>query len=644
MTFSLPMVSHRTTLLSSVASVPVRIQPQPAGRWHWLDEKSLVFEPAGGRLPYATFFRGSVSADASAINGCKIAHGVDWNFATDRPEISGQNCYASGQAFSLYFNQPVSPRSILAHSHLRVGAKTYACRPATSAECTEFLGGASPGFYTFVPMEPLPEKQRGSVDVDAGIESPEGPLRTTNTRHLDFFTENPGLHLWQPFDTAQAVPVISDFPPDRPLVFLFERDSSWKKTGPDGPIKVDQLDTEMIHVTPEIAHMSLNWAPNKIIISGDTQPDTTYTVVFSKNIPGYDCTLGSDQVVIVKTSSSTKKTSQPVGSIDEPRYINALFSADDDSSSKDYSNFFVRDVRRQKGTQPRMVCTVRKHELLPGEETTACGALVDKGSPRELVPLVWCWYAAPVRFMPGGWPGFSFGAANPPDQDRDGRRFSGFFGTLKASSGDDGQSWIRFSAQQKNCHSCLKLKVQCDYRTKRNEDFASDDYVLLQPSALTVGLKPHPGVGSGNEIDGIDFVVTNLKGEPVKGSRVQFMVREKTHSTFDTSETKVLQSHTEVSENGPRFAALDPFDYQSREIVAQVKDTQGRLSETIISSPTAEPADLVGPVSTGIERSSAGPILSFECSKPSFTYEHDQFDATVKVRNESSSIETLKSN
>src|SRR4029434_146164 len=67
-TFSQPMVavtSHQDTIASGV---PVKLTPQPSGRWRWVGAKTLLFE-TDGHFPMATEYTAEVPAGTKSATG-----------------------------------------------------------------------------------------------------------------------------------------------------------------------------------------------------------------------------------------------------------------------------------------------------------------------------------------------------------------------------------------------------------------------------------------------------------------------------------------------------------------------------------------------------------------------------------------------
>ena len=60
-TFSQPMVAVTSNEDLSASQVPVKLSPQPQGKWRWLGTKTLLFEPAV-RFPMATNYSVEIPA------------------------------------------------------------------------------------------------------------------------------------------------------------------------------------------------------------------------------------------------------------------------------------------------------------------------------------------------------------------------------------------------------------------------------------------------------------------------------------------------------------------------------------------------------------------------------------------------------
>src|ERR1044072_4361788 len=90
-TFSQPMI-ELSSQEEAAANVPVKLNPQPPGKWRWLGTKTLMFRP-DGRFPMATTYAVSVPAGTRAANGKTLATGKSWSFTT--PSLSVKSSYPS---------------------------------------------------------------------------------------------------------------------------------------------------------------------------------------------------------------------------------------------------------------------------------------------------------------------------------------------------------------------------------------------------------------------------------------------------------------------------------------------------------------------------------------------------------------------
>ena len=67
-TFSQPMVAVTSNADVESQDIPVKLTPQPAGKWRWIGTKTLLFVP-DGRFPMATNYTASVVAGTKSANG-----------------------------------------------------------------------------------------------------------------------------------------------------------------------------------------------------------------------------------------------------------------------------------------------------------------------------------------------------------------------------------------------------------------------------------------------------------------------------------------------------------------------------------------------------------------------------------------------
>ena len=96
-TFSQPMVPVGSHDDLAARGVPVRLTPEPPGKWRWVGTRTLLFEPAG-RFPMATTYRVEVPAGVQPASGAPSraagAVGVHDPRADPDREASGRHARA----------------------------------------------------------------------------------------------------------------------------------------------------------------------------------------------------------------------------------------------------------------------------------------------------------------------------------------------------------------------------------------------------------------------------------------------------------------------------------------------------------------------------------------------------------------------
>jgi hypothetical protein len=188
--FSQPMVPLSSVTEVNAGPVPVRLTPQPPGRWRWIDVRTLRFEPEG-RLPMATEFTVEVPPGTRSATGGTLAEGVRWTFATPAPRALGS--WPNGSMTGLEpvivvaFDQRVDPAAVLRSVTLRAGDVVRPVRLATAAEiaadeeASVRVKGLEEGrWIAFRPVRPLLTAQTVEAALEPGTPSAEGPRRTVD--------------------------------------------------------------------------------------------------------------------------------------------------------------------------------------------------------------------------------------------------------------------------------------------------------------------------------------------------------------------------------------------------------------------------------------------------------------------------------
>jgi uncharacterized protein YfaS (alpha-2-macroglobulin family) len=205
-TFSQPMTavtSHQDTVASGV---PIKLTPQPPGRWRWVGTKTLLFE-TDGHFPMATEYTAEVPAGTrSATNGALATPAV-WKFATPPPVI--KSSYPNDETtvrdplMFVEFDQRISPAPVLETIRVRSGNRQFRARIATADEVaadatvSKLAARASKDRWLAFrvvdtssanPREPLPGGSAVNVTIGPGTPSNEGPRKTVAPQSFAFRT------------------------------------------------------------------------------------------------------------------------------------------------------------------------------------------------------------------------------------------------------------------------------------------------------------------------------------------------------------------------------------------------------------------------------------------------------------------------
>jgi uncharacterized protein YfaS (alpha-2-macroglobulin family) len=208
-TFSQPMVaitSHEDTL---AAGVPVKLTPQPPGRWRWVGTKTLLFE-TDGHFPMATGYTAEIPAGTKSATGAILAASKVWKFTT--PPAVVKSSYPNGgptvrdPLMFVEFDQRVTPASILETIRVRSGSQEWKTRLATNDEVADdeivskmAARATKDRWLAFRVVDHgdttsralLPSGSSISVIIGPGTRSAEGPRTTTESQTFAFVTYGP---------------------------------------------------------------------------------------------------------------------------------------------------------------------------------------------------------------------------------------------------------------------------------------------------------------------------------------------------------------------------------------------------------------------------------------------------------------------
>jgi uncharacterized protein YfaS (alpha-2-macroglobulin family) len=265
-TFSQPMVPLATVGRVAEGDVPIRLTPQPPGRWRWLDTRTVNFEPAGGtRMPKATRSDVEIPSGTRSATGGLIGEAVKWTFTTPAPRMlrstpnGGPN--ERRPNIGIVFDQRVDARAVLDHVTIRAGKALVEIEPVElDSPLREWFAGAQTSHcIAFRPDQELPLDTQVVVTIGAGTPSAEGPLVTTEDQQFEFRTHG-------------AFRVLT-------------HRCGWDGRCPPGaqwnvelsnPIDEEALDPALVKVVPAIEGLSVHGSGSMLWTEGATQERTRY--------------------------------------------------------------------------------------------------------------------------------------------------------------------------------------------------------------------------------------------------------------------------------------------------------------------------------------------------------------------------------
>ncbi|MDX2039815.1 MAG: alpha-2-macroglobulin family protein [Acidobacteriota bacterium] len=278
-TFSQPMVAVTSIADLAASQIPVKLTPQPKGKWRWLGTKTLIFEP-DNRFPMATNYAVEVPAGTKSATGNALAAAKRWTFAT--PPVKIKSSYPNNgphqrnPVMFIEFDQRIDPAKMLKAIRLTAGAMTWKLRLALpeeiesddtarrwvkAAEPNRWLAFKAEPLLNGAAEQPLPAGTSFTVTIPAGTPSAEGSRVTAEAQKFSFRT----------YDALQLAEARCGWGdgcrPFTPFQLMF-----------NNPLDAKAFQQSQIKVTPAIEGMKVAVSYNNIQISGATKGRTAYTV------------------------------------------------------------------------------------------------------------------------------------------------------------------------------------------------------------------------------------------------------------------------------------------------------------------------------------------------------------------------------
>ena len=276
-TFSQPMVAV-TSQTDASATTPVKLTPQPKGRWRWLGTRTVLFDPEI-RFPQATTYTVEVPAGTKSASGVALAKPTKFTFETPAPTIVSSYPNGGPQRrdvpMFVLFDQKIDPSAVIQRINVTSTAGRASLQLlddkaiAKNKQIASMIEAATKNeqdgrWIAFRAVGELPGDATITVEIPKGTPSAEGPNSTKAPQSFSFQT----------------------YPPLR----IDEARCGWEATCPPGtpfqirfnnPLDMDAFEDGNFTITPEIPGVKILPQGSYVGIQGLTKARTKYTVVVS---------------------------------------------------------------------------------------------------------------------------------------------------------------------------------------------------------------------------------------------------------------------------------------------------------------------------------------------------------------------------
>jgi len=301
-TFNKPMVAV-TSQDDAAKTTPVKLTPQPKGRWRWIGTRTIVFDPEV-RFPQATTYKVEVPATKTS-------------FTFETPAVKLQRYWPQDGnpqrldvPMFLELDQKVDPQALAAVIKVHVsgpsrsgdpwGGGSTSTVPFRILSASEIAGhkelkasaeqatkAEHDGRWIAIrPLNDLPPDAQITVEIPPGAPSLEGPNKTKIAQSFSFRTYPP-LRV----DDQNCRSAGDECGPGTPLTVYF-----------NNPIDTAKFDPKLVKVEPAVEDAKVVASGRAVAVVGATKARTTYKVTIGGGLTDeFAQTLGGDvsqQVVI----------------------------------------------------------------------------------------------------------------------------------------------------------------------------------------------------------------------------------------------------------------------------------------------------------------------------------------------------------
>lgn len=295
-TFSQPMIPV-SSQEEAAKYVPVKLTPEPPGRWRWIGTKTLLFEPAG-HFPMATQYSVSVPGGTKSANGGTLNTAKNWTFTTPPPTV--KTTYPDAKTpqpldalMFVELDQRIDPAAVLKTIKVFAGNDQLPVRLATSEEIErdrnvkELAQNAQKDRWLALratgakgdTRSALPSNSQITVTMGPGTPSLEGS-RTTGTKHEFRFSTFGPLDI-----TSTSCGHNNECNPYQEWRIEFNND-----------LDAAAFKESQVLIEPASDELQPSVRGRNLIISGYKKPNTTFRITVDESIRDvFGQTLGKDE-------------------------------------------------------------------------------------------------------------------------------------------------------------------------------------------------------------------------------------------------------------------------------------------------------------------------------------------------------------
>lgn len=294
-TFSQPMVAI-SSQEEAAKHVPVKLKPEPPGKWRWIGTKTLLFEPEV-RFAMATQYSVSVPAGTKSAIGGTLNNEKSWTFATPAPIVKTTfpgptTPHPLDTLMFVELDQRIDPAAVLKTINLSAGKGSIPLRLATDAEIEadpkvkELVKKAEKDrWLAFRAIDALPGNSYLGVTIGPETPSLEGARTTSGKQEFYFYTYGPlritksecGYNNCRPHD--------------------------WWRIEFNNPLDATAFQESQVVIQPDAVKPFITG--NALQFSGIKTPDTSFKVTLDKSLKDvFGQTLGKDVTVEFKVGAA----------------------------------------------------------------------------------------------------------------------------------------------------------------------------------------------------------------------------------------------------------------------------------------------------------------------------------------------------